>query len=217
MRTALLENVGGSKLLRLQQSLRVHSGSHDALNPPMPALASPQPTFGSNQNVPFLFQPTHLPQTPQSHPWAPPPQFSISKAFPPQADVKDVDMTEASPFRNEDTKGDESPAKEKDHERPVAGGALRRVYRQRTNRPYTRRRREHEGGEASSGSDSEDEASAGPLTRKTSNHYTLNMPAHPAPQSDLPYILLGYVNLGNDRGYYAKLFLAICSSSSTYP
>ncbi len=195
----------------------MHPGSHDALNPTTPALATPQPTFGSNQSVPFLFQPTPLPQTPQSHPWAPPPQFSISKAFPHQADVKDVDMTEASPFRNEDTKGEESPVKEKDHERPVAGGALRRVYRQRTNRSYTRRRREHEDAEESSGSDSEDGSNAGPMTSKTSNHYTLNMPAHPAPQSDLPYILLGYVILGIERGYYAKSFLAIYSSFSTYP
>ena len=126
-------------------------------------------------------------------------------------------MTEASPFRNEDTKGEESPVKEKDHERPVAGGALRRVYRQRTNRSYTRRRREQEDAEGSSGSDSEDDSNAGPMTRKTSNHYTLNMPAHPAPQSDLPYILLGYVNLWIERGYYAKSFLAIYSSFSTYP
>jgi len=75
--------------------------SHDALNPPTPSLLSTaqQPTFGTNQNVPFLFHPIPVPQSPQTHPWAPPPQFSPSKAFP---EVKDVDMTEASPFKDED-------------------------------------------------------------------------------------------------------------------
>jgi hypothetical protein len=105
-------------------------------------------------------------------------------------------MTEASPFRNEEPEGNESPVKEKakDNERPVASGALRRVYRQRTKPLYTRRRREHEDEDATSGTDEEseeEEVGVAPLTRKTSNHYTLNMPAHPAPQSDLPYILLG--------------------------
>ncbi|KAF9480426.1 hypothetical protein BDN70DRAFT_877564 [Pholiota conissans] len=167
--------------------------SHEALNTANPGLTTPQPTFGSNQNVPFLFQPMPLPQTPQSHPWVPPPQFSPSKAFPTPADIKDVDMTEASPFRNEEAKGNESPVKEKDNERPVASGALRRVYRQRTKRLHTRRR-EREGEDASSGTDEEsDEEGVAASTRKTSNHYTLNLPAHPAPQSDLPYILLGYL------------------------
>ncbi|KAF8971592.1 Di-sulfide bridge nucleocytoplasmic transport domain-containing protein [Flammula alnicola] len=171
--------------------------AHDDVNPPTPLLTEQrQPTFGSNQNVPFLFQPTPVPQTPQSHPWAPPPQFSISKAFPTQNDVKDIDMTEASPFRNDETKGEESPVREKeaDNSRPVASGALRRVFKQRTKHMYTRRRRAQEDEHGSSGSEgeSEEEDIVAPLT-KTSNHYTLNMPAHPAPQSDLPYILLGYL------------------------
>jgi hypothetical protein len=29
------------------------------------------------------------------------------------------------------------------------------------------------------------------VTQNTSNHYTLNMPSAPAPQSDMPHVLLG--------------------------
>jgi hypothetical protein len=104
-------------------------------------------------------------------------------------------MTEASPFRDEDTKGEDITTKEKepDNVRPVATGGLRRVFKQRTKRLYSRRRpREHENDEGlSSGAESEDDGALTPVTQNTSNHYTLNMPANPAPQSDLPYILLG--------------------------
>lgn len=106
-------------------------------------------------------------------------------------------MTEASPFRDEDTKakGEDITTKEKelDNIRPVATGGLRRVFKQRTKRLYSRRRpREHETDEGlSSGAESEDDGAVTPVTQNTSNHYTLNIPANPAPQSDLPYILLG--------------------------
>ena len=144
--------------------------------------------------MPFLFHPTPVPQAPQTHPWEPPPRFSPSKAFP---EVDDVDMTEAGPFRDEDSKakGEEIITKENDLDstRPVATGGLRRVFKQRTQRLHSRRKpREHESDEgSSSGIESEEDGPAEPITQNTSNHYTLNMAANPVPQSDLPYILLG--------------------------
>ncbi|KAF8168350.1 Di-sulfide bridge nucleocytoplasmic transport domain-containing protein [Crassisporium funariophilum] len=174
--------------------------SHDDLIPTTPSLSStPQPTFGSNQNVPFLFHPTTAPQTPHSHPWAPPPQPSPSKAFPLQNDIKDVDMTEVSPFRNEEKRlQEEQQENEPENERPVATGGMRRVYNKRTKRQESRivartRRSDHDDDAGSSCSESDEEGSAKPLTRTTSNHYTLNMPAPAPPQSDLPYVLLGYL------------------------
>ncbi|KAF5313265.1 hypothetical protein D9619_003310 [Psilocybe cf. subviscida] len=88
--------------------------SHDTLAPSTPSLSgTPQPTFGSNQNVPFLFQPTHVPQTPVQHPWAPP---TSARSY--QPEVRDVDMNEASPVhRHVAQRGtllDYSPMKEDD-------------------------------------------------------------------------------------------------------
>lgn len=168
--------------------------SHDDLNSPSPSLSnlSQTPTFGSIQNVPFLFSQTSVAQTPCSHPWAPPPQFSPSKAFPSQEEVTDVDMSEISPLKYEE--------RDTDQVRPVATGAMRRVYNQRVKSPgskiYGRRRQEGDlDSDPGSGSENdEDNGSIVPIRRQnTSNHFTLNMPAHPAPQSDTPYILLGYL------------------------
>src|SRR5262245_2995132 len=59
------------------QCLRTRS--HNDINPSPPAFPSTShtPTFGTNQNVPFIFQ-TPQPQTQYKHPWAPPPHFSPS-------------------------------------------------------------------------------------------------------------------------------------------
>jgi len=104
-------------------------------------------------------------------------------------------MSEASPRKNDDTmSGDTSPVKEKEADsRPVASGALRRVFKQREKRSRSRRRRVNNEDEQAGSSDGEDSEEEGPkaLSRTTSNHYTLNMPAHPAPPSDTPYVLLG--------------------------
>lgn len=80
--------------------------------------------------------------------------------------------------------------------RMVALGGLRRVFKsrqQRNSRKLTKQRQETEdaGGDVDESDDEGEELA--PLTQNTSNHYTLNMPAHPAPPSDLPYILLGFV------------------------
>lgn len=94
-------------------------------------------------------------------------------------------MTEVSP-----------PKSEEKGQRLVALGAMRRVFKSRQQARNNRisvlqsREGEHDGG---SGSESEDESGEriAPVTQNTSNHYTLNLPSPPPPQSDLPYILLG--------------------------
>lgn len=167
------------------------------MNPPPPLLSAPQPfTFGSNHNVPFLLPPTPVPHT-QPPSWVPPPLFSPEKAFPLQTDVKDIDMADLSPFRNgESTLEQSKHENDADNGRPMATGGLRRIYNQRRkqqeNRPVvTKNQRAGDEDEVVSDSESE-EGTVTPLTRNTSNHYTLNMPAPAPPQSDLPYILLGY-------------------------
>lgn len=103
-----------------------------------------------------------------------------------------MDMSEISPLKYEE--------RDTDQVRPVATGAMRRVYKQRVKPPsskiYGRRKQEDDlDSDLGSGSENdEDNGSVVPIGRQnTSNHFTLNMPAHPAPQSDTPYILLGFV------------------------
>ncbi|KAF8887710.1 Di-sulfide bridge nucleocytoplasmic transport domain-containing protein [Infundibulicybe gibba] len=150
------------------------------------------PSFGSNQNIPFIFQSANTPQTPHKHPWAPPPNFSPAKAFPqpiPQVEINDVDMFELSP-----PKPDES----KEGDRPVAFGAMRRVFKSRQKSrdmriAVSRNKHTTEDQDGHESFDDDDDELAAALTQNTSNHYTLNIPAPPAPQSDIPYILLGYL------------------------
>ncbi|KAH9836764.1 Di-sulfide bridge nucleocytoplasmic transport domain-containing protein [Rhodofomes roseus] len=169
-------------------------------NPPAPAFPTPShvdsfPSFGHNTNVPFLFN-EPIPQTPHTPAWTPPPNFSPTKAFP-QPEIKDVDMADSSPIRLGEQllqKGDE---KEGEGERAVALGAVRRVYRSRQRaRERSRARRGKSRGLDQEGSDVTDESDddeRGVVTQSTSNHYTLNMPGPAPPQSDLPYVLLGYL------------------------
>jgi hypothetical protein len=170
------------------------SGPHDDLNPAPPLLGAPRtPFFGSNQNVPFIFNQDAAPTTPHQHPWAPPPFFSPDKAFPKnmlQEEPNDVDMSEVSPNKVEE--------KMPDSGRAVASGALRRIFKKRQQSRDGRmggRQREEDEHDDADDSDSEDEEdrAMSALTQNTSNHYTLNIPAPPPPQSDLPYILLGSV------------------------
>ncbi|KAI9566988.1 Di-sulfide bridge nucleocytoplasmic transport domain-containing protein [Boletus coccyginus] len=153
------------------------------LHPASPA--SPfTPMFGENRNVPFIFQ-SHPPQTNPPYPWAPPPNFSPQKAFS-QPELRDVDMSDLSPPKTEEIG--------KENGRAVATGGLRRVYKLRQKaRAESRSRRNDEDPEQTSEDDSEDDKIARPLTQNTSNHYTLNMPSAPAPRSDTPYVLLGYL------------------------
>lgn len=105
-------------------------------------------------------------------------------------------MSELSP-----PKRGASPAKDvsaTEGERAVALGAVRRVYRSRQRareRSQLRRGRSrgsYDGGSDSS-DDSDEEGRTTPMTQNLSNHYTLNLPGPAAPSSDLPYILLGYL------------------------
>jgi len=80
----------------------------------------------------------------------------------------------------------------------MALGAVRRVYRSRQRaRVRSRAPRgksrglEQDGSDVSDESDDEDER--GVVTQNTSNHYTLNLPGPSPPRSDLPYVLLGYL------------------------
>ncbi|KAF5377233.1 hypothetical protein D9615_006430 [Tricholomella constricta] len=159
--------------------------------PPQTPFGTPHtPIFGSNQNVPFIFNQNVTPRTANAPPWQPPPFFSPDKAFPnppPPEEPNDIDMSEPSP-----NKGDEQLKSESG--RAVAVGALRRVYnaRKKTRSFQAARRQrevaeEHEDGDVF---DSDEDVDAA-LVRNTSNHYTLNLPAAPPVQSDLPYILLG--------------------------
>ncbi|KII86452.1 hypothetical protein PLICRDRAFT_44048 [Plicaturopsis crispa FD-325 SS-3] len=154
-------------------------------NSPAPAFPERQhaPMFGTGQNVPFIFQ-TPTPQMPTSYPWSPPSNFSPTKAFPQpsfQEELKDVDMSELTPPK---------PEQKEEGGRTMALGAMRRVFKSRQKRRGgSRLARDVE----DSASESEGDDEAGPLTHNTSNHYTLNLPSIPAPQSDLPYILLGYL------------------------
>lgn len=165
-------------------------GPHDDLNPPTPAFPARPPTvFGMNpSNTPFLFHTPSL-RTPHVPDWTPPPNFSAAKAFPSQQEPNDVCMADISP-----PKPGKTPA---EVPRVVALGGMRRVFKSRLKArgsplPVIRSREGRD--EIGSGSESdEDDSHLTPLTQNTSNHYTLNIPTPPAPQSDTPYVLLGCV------------------------
>jgi hypothetical protein len=163
------------------------------------------PTFGANHNVPFLFNQPPLPSSPQPA-WMPPTNFSPAKAFPStpaQPEIADVEMNEVSP-----PKPEESPL---DGKRAVAAGALRRVFKSRNQRklakhhsqPVARRFSRDSEGEYEDDDDhdedgdvfgdEDDDRRALQRTTSTSNHFTLNMAAPAAPKSELPYVLLGYL------------------------
>ncbi len=108
-------------------------------------------------------------------------------------------MSEVSPFKNDENKtGDEGKdmdSKDKDTNRPVSTGGLRRIFKQRNKRQdlrlTTRQQRSREDGYSEE--ESEDDKVDLPVTQTTSHHYTLNMPSPTPPTSDLPYVLLGQV------------------------
>lgn len=153
------------------------------------------PTFGTNQNVPFMFNQPTSSSAPQ-HPWAPPPHFNPIKAFPntpAQPEIPDVEMTESSP-----TKADKSPTQSP---RAVAAGALRRVFKSRQRQkqskaPVHRSAHERDDDEESEEDEQTDDENHGVVARnmpRMSNHYTLNMGT---PGSDFPSVLLGYLQFG---------------------
>ncbi|PCH33102.1 hypothetical protein WOLCODRAFT_134900 [Wolfiporia cocos MD-104 SS10] len=164
---------------------------------PASPSASNTPHFGSCSNTPFLFQ-QPAPQSPHTPAWAPPPHFSAAKAFP-QPEPKDVDMLESSPPKPAQAPQAKEDQGEAGGERAVATGAMRRVFnaRQRAKeRGRVARGRSRAADQEESDDDDggrEDRGRISPVTQNTSNHYTLNMPGPAAPQSDIPYVLLGYL------------------------
>ncbi|GJE94203.1 di-sulfide bridge nucleocytoplasmic transport domain-containing protein [Phanerochaete sordida] len=150
------------------------------------------PTFGSMPtNIPFMLN-VPAPVTPHRDPWVPPNA--------PYAEIKDVDMAEASPPQKAAPLADTSSNsdhedEERSKDRRIALGGLRRVYKSRQklrerNRLGLAKARVEDADDSEA--DSEDDA-VSPITQNTSNHYTLNIPAPAAPKSDTPYVLLGYL------------------------
>ncbi|KIY45703.1 hypothetical protein FISHEDRAFT_48740 [Fistulina hepatica ATCC 64428] len=144
------------------------------------------PAFGSNLNVPFIFQAPNI--EPAAQPWTPPPKFNAAQAFRQEVDIPEVTMKDASPVsapKPEDRRREERVG------RPVASGALRRVYNSRQRRA----REARAANEAIDDSEGEDESpeKAAPLPRRTSTHYTLNMPAAAPPRVELSHTLHGYL------------------------
>lgn len=124
----------------------------------------------------------------------PPAGYSPTKAFP-QPEVKDIDMPDVSPPKPSATSPEKERESNGDGERAVALGGLRRVFRSRQRareRSLLRRERSRVQDDDSPGEDTEEEEdSYGVVHRKTSNHYTLNMPGPAQPKSELPYLMLG--------------------------
>ncbi|EIN13251.1 hypothetical protein PUNSTDRAFT_117117 [Punctularia strigosozonata HHB-11173 SS5] len=182
--------------------------TQDDLNaPPSPfAPRPPQPSFGANQSVPFLFQSPQMPAPQPNYPWAPPSGFSPTKAFP-QPEIPEVTMGEASPevprpkpAVSDDVKDNiegDGPVEgdsKTDERRVVALGGLKRVFKKRQAAlARTRRREALSEGETDGSSEEEgEERGMKTVTKKMTNHYTLNMPGVSG-QGDLPYLLLGYL------------------------
>ncbi|KAH8101450.1 Di-sulfide bridge nucleocytoplasmic transport domain-containing protein [Cristinia sonorae] len=129
----------------------------------------------------------------------------------PEPELKDVDMSEASPEHPQRTT---DGAREVKEERAIATGGMKRVFRTRQGGQVKRERSrlavvvrrgksrgrvsddEYTGDEGSEGDEDDDEEEEyGAVVRNTSNHYTLNVPAPAPPKSDTPYILLGYLQV----------------------
>ncbi|KAF8624815.1 hypothetical protein AX15_005702 [Amanita polypyramis BW_CC] len=162
--------------------------SHDDLTSSTPTLGTAvEPTFGSNQNIPFIFSPGQLPQkAPNPQLWIPPAQFSPAKAFPPPTieEIRDVDMSDASPGKTEET-GKEG--------RTIALGALRRIHNLRRKAKLAKKQRRDGDSSDDEELDSDDDSSSISMARSASNHYTLNLPGPSILQPDMPYVLLGYL------------------------
>lgn len=160
--------------------------------PATPSFTTPMtPTFGRNQNVPFLFNTAPIPSTPHTPAWTPPVRA-------PQPELPDIDMNEVTPSKPETTENEEAMDQAVEHteesNRPVALGALRRVYKQRRRtRGRSRRPDDHDDSGLGSTSEEDEDDRVALRPTKTSNHYTLNMPGPAPAPSETPYLLLGYL------------------------
>ncbi|KAK7064768.1 nuclear membrane protein [Favolaschia claudopus] len=162
----------------------------DLSNPPTPLH---NPVFGQNQNIPFIFQTPPRQVGTAPYPWAPPANFSPTKAFPQPPELSDVDMREASPPKPEPGAVAVSP--EGSGGRKMSANGMRRVLKSRMKSALSMSTVPESRGDSYSDSEDETTEPTSRLTRtgSTSNHYTLNLPSPPAPKSDVPYVLLGYL------------------------
>lgn len=137
------------------------------------------------------------PQTPQIHPWVPPSSPVVAKSFP-QAELRDVDMAEASPPRPPSSERPQDERGDEGKERLIATGGLKRVFKARMRKKeksslVVARAHVETEDDADSEPENDSETTLRSAPLKTSNHYTLNMPPPIASRSDIPYVLLGYV------------------------
>ncbi|KAL1405066.1 hypothetical protein Q8F55_008689 [Vanrija albida] len=182
------------------------------------ATPSHTPGFRFGPNTPFLFHAPPLPPAPKFEPYDPNrwarTDFGFGTRAAAVATEEDVDMSftmgggQDSPARPAPAAASAAPAastpakaapkteKEKVEaeaadtpERKIASGALTRVRRRR--QEWARRRRYD--------SDSEDEDADAPVTSlargRQEHHYNFNIPAPAVRHSEIPAILLGYVQL----------------------
>ena len=162
------------------------TGSFAETMPPAPPFPEPSPSFPfpqpqiaqAPQNMPFLF---HTPP-PSTHPptyWQPP-----------APEVAMQDLASSS-------ERDHSVESSSSSSRPVATGAITRVFKSRQKekqRLQTRRRTPHIEEEVEEEPSSEDDHVDRPQKLVSNNHYTLHMPSPVLNHSDIPYLLLGFAS-----------------------
>lgn len=170
---------------------------------PFPGPSSPAPMFSRTAvpNVPFVMN-IPPPQTTHAPAWVPPVR-DID-----MADVSalsaDASMTDGTGDAEGDAKGKEGEGEQErgregereDSHRTISTGGLRRLYRSRQRvREKSRRALVRVEDEASGSEDEDRDADElhAPV-QNTMNHYTVNL-SSPAPQSDMPAVLTGYVAL----------------------
>ncbi|KAF8503941.1 Di-sulfide bridge nucleocytoplasmic transport domain-containing protein [Hysterangium stoloniferum] len=175
--------------------------------PPFPQPNPYTPSFGTNSNVPFLFKQAIPPSMPDP-PWQP-----RSPMQQHQPEINDVSMDDASPPKLEMPVPITA-------ERAVATGALSRVFRSRqkqkfrTSRRGGRSRMYDEDADETDEEDLTETDEEGELTASTphrrrglqkshsepvtttanhNHHYTFHVPTPQLSHSEIPYILLGYL------------------------
>ena len=184
-----------------------HVGTVTEMNPPPSPFDAPRtPAFGRIQNVPFIFN-TPAPQSSHAPAWVPPTTSPMKAPRFPEPELRDVDMSEASPPAPRPTNNDKEGQEKDEDGRSIATGALKRVFKSRQKAKARERSRlalvvrrgksrgrvsdDEDTGDEDEGSDEDDDDEYEALVQRTSNHYTLNVPAPAPPKSETPYLLLG--------------------------
>ncbi|KAF8577542.1 hypothetical protein K439DRAFT_1639587 [Ramaria rubella] len=171
--------------------------------PPFPQPSPSTPTFGANTGWPFLLEQSAPPSTTSNHPWNP---KTVPQVAMPEPD--DITMRDASP-----------PKLDSPETRALATGAMTRVFRARqkqrdkSRRSRLRRIDPDEDEHDSTDDDQTDHDELGDLvsvsrrrrglqksqsepvttTSNHNHHYTLHVPTPQLSHSEIPYMLLGYL------------------------